>query len=84
MRYVDGKARSAGRTAKYYGGYTQADVKPEPNSPLLKLGIDKAPPIITSAVLLDAKTYLGRGRRFKPGELVRGCRYHRHASRLKD
>ncbi len=47
--------------AKYYGGYTQQDVKPAPDGPLLKLGIDKAPPIITSAVLLDARAILGRG-----------------------
>ena len=44
--------------AKYYGGYTQAEVKPEAGAPLQRLGIDKAPPIITSAVLLDAKTHL--------------------------
>jgi kynurenine formamidase len=66
----DGKGEAPVNRAKYYGGYTQADVKPEPNSPLLKLGIEKVPPIITSAVLLDAKTYLGRGAALKPGELV--------------
>ena len=27
--------------ASYYGGFTQKDVKPTPDSPLLKLGIDK-------------------------------------------
>ena len=32
------------------------EVKPTPDSPLLKLGIEKSPPIITSAVLLDAKS----------------------------
>ena len=41
--------------AKYYGGFTQAEVKPSADSPLLKLGIENVPPIITSAVLLDAK-----------------------------
>ena len=40
--------------AKYYGGHGQKDVKPSADSPLLKLGIEKVPPIITSAVLLDA------------------------------
>jgi len=69
----DGKGAAPVNTAKYYAGYKQADVKPEPNSPLLKLGIEKAPPIITSAVLLDAKTYLGRGAALKPGELVRAA-----------
>src|SRR5688500_12714453 len=31
--------------AAYYGGFTQQDVKPTPESPLLKLGIDKIPPL---------------------------------------
>src|SRR6202045_1721172 len=57
-------------TAQYYGGYKQADVKPSPDSPLQKLGIEKVPPIITSAVLLDAKTYLGHGSRMQPGQAV--------------
>jgi len=56
--------------AHYYGGYTQAEVKPTPNSPLLKLGIDKAPPIITSAVLLDARTSMGKGESLKAGALI--------------
>jgi kynurenine formamidase len=54
----------------YYGGFTQHDVKPTPDSPLLKLGIDKAPPIVTSAVLLDAKIYVGKGRTLEPGQLI--------------
>jgi kynurenine formamidase len=66
----DGKNASPADQAVYYGGYKQADVKPTPDSPLLKLGIDKAPPIVTSAVLLDAKTHLGKGQPMKPGELV--------------
>jgi kynurenine formamidase len=45
-------------------------VKPTPDSPLRKLGIDKVPPIITSAVLLDAKTHLGRGSPMQPGQVV--------------
>ena len=56
--------------ARYYGGYTQKDVKPTSSSPLLKLSIDKVPPIITTAVLLDAKTHLGGGRPMKPGQRV--------------
>jgi kynurenine formamidase len=55
---------------QYYGGFTQADVKPTPDSPLLKLGIEKAPPIVTSAVLLDARTYLGNGDRLSDGQLI--------------
>ena len=56
--------------AVYYGGYTQKDVKPTPDSLLLKLGMEKAPPIVTSAVLLDAKTLVGGGQPMKAGELV--------------
>jgi len=57
-------------SANYYGGLTQQEVKPSPDSPLLKLGIENVPPIITSAVLLDAKAHLGGGRAMQPGQLV--------------
>lgn len=57
-------------TAVYYGGYTQAQVKPNDASPLLKLGIDKVPPIVTTAVLLDAKAYVGKGKALKDGQVV--------------
>jgi len=66
----DGKSAFPSAGAKYYGGFTQADVKPTPDSPLKKLGIDKAPPIVTTAVLLDAKTYLGKGKPMEAGALV--------------
>lgn len=56
--------------ASYYGGYKQRDVKPSPDSPLLKLGIEKIPPLVTTAVLLDAKSYVGKGRAMADGELV--------------
>jgi len=45
-------------------------VKPTPDSPLQKLGIEKVPPIITTAVLLDAKTHLGGGSAMQPGQAV--------------
>jgi len=66
----DGKSESPAEGAVYYGGFRQAEVKPTPDSPLAKLGLDKAPPIVTSAVLLDAKTYVGKGEPMKPGQLV--------------
>jgi kynurenine formamidase len=66
----DGKSESPADAAVYYGGHKQSEVKPTADSPLLKLGIDKIPPIVTSAVLLDAKTYLGKGEPMKPGQLV--------------
>ena len=45
-------------------------MKPTPDSPLLKLGMDKVPPIVTSAVLLDAKAFVGSGKPMDAGELV--------------
>jgi len=56
--------------AVYYGGMTQKDVKPTPDSPLLKLGIDKIPPLVTTAVLLDARSFVGKGKSLGDGELV--------------
>ena len=66
----DGKGAPPLDQASYYGGFTQKDVKPTPDSPLLKLGIEKIPPLITSAVLLDAKALVGRGQPMKAGEVV--------------
>ena len=68
----NGKDKYPSGKVMYYGGYTEAQVKPTPDSPLQKLGIDKAPPIITSAVLLDAKTHLGKGEAMKAGEQIHG------------
>jgi kynurenine formamidase len=55
---------------RYYGGLTQQDVKPTPDSPLLKLGVDKVPPLITEAVVLDARSYVGKGQALKAGARV--------------
>ncbi len=66
----DGKAALPTEGARYYGGFTQKDVKPTPDSPLQKLGIEKAPPIVTTAILLDAKTHLGKGKPMEAGALV--------------
>lgn len=66
----DGKSAFPSDKAKYYNGYTQAQVKPSPDVPLQKLGVEKVPPIITTAVLLDAKTYLGKGKPMQPGAVV--------------
>ena len=64
----DGKSEFPADSVLYYGGYTQKDVKPTPDSPLLKLGIEKIPAIITSAVLLDAKAY--KKKAMDAGELI--------------
>ena len=66
----DGKGAPPVDGALYYGGYTQKDVKPTPDSPLLKLGMEKIPPIVTTAVLLDAKKHVGGGQPMKAGEVV--------------
>lgn len=66
----DGKAAFPAGRAQYYGGYVQEQVKPTPDSPLQKLGIETVPPIVTTAVLLDAKAHLGRGQAMAPGALV--------------
>jgi kynurenine formamidase len=66
----DGKADFPGARATYYGGYKQSEVKPTPGSPLLKLGVENVPPIVTTAVLLDAKAHLGGGKAMQPGALV--------------
>lgn len=55
---------------RYFGGLSQAQVKPTPDSPLLELGIDKVPPIVTSAVLLDARTHLNDGARLNEGQRI--------------
>jgi kynurenine formamidase len=45
-------------------------VKPNADSPLLKLGVDKIPPIVTTAILLDAKTHVGGGQPMKAGAII--------------
>ena len=70
----DGKAELPAGEAVYYGGFTQKDVKPTPDSPLLKLGLDKVPPIVTSAVLLDAGAY--KKKAMEAGELVTAMFVH--------
>lgn len=60
--------RDVDGTVRYFGGLTQQDVKPSEESPLLQLGMDHAPPIMTSAVLLDAT--LIRGRSMFAGEEI--------------
>ena len=66
----DGESEFPASAAKYYGGYSQSEVKPSADSPLLKLGIENVPPIITSAVLLDARAHLGNGERLAAGQTI--------------
>jgi kynurenine formamidase len=66
----DGKPPIPVEGAEYYGGFMQKDVKPTPESGLMKLGMEKAPPLITTAVLLDAASHVGKGQPMKAGEVV--------------
>ena len=66
----DGKEPFPAGEARYYGGFAQQDVKPTPDSRLAHLGLDKVPPLITTAVLLDARAFRGKGQPMKPGEAV--------------
>jgi hypothetical protein len=66
----DGQGDFPADAAKYYGGYSQSDVKPTPDSPLMKLGIENVPPIITSAILLDARAHLGNGEALAAGRTI--------------
>jgi kynurenine formamidase len=66
----DGKGAFPADEARYYGGFRQSEVKPTPDAPLQHLGLDKVPPLVTTAVLLDAKTYLGKGKPMQAGEVV--------------
>lgn len=56
---------------RYYGGRSQQEVKPSPDSPLLELGVEHIPPLVTSALVLDAKAVAGQGKTLQPGQPVR-------------
>jgi kynurenine formamidase len=66
----DGSGEFPVEEAFYYGGFRQKEVKPGPEAMLARLGIDKAPPIVTSAVLLDAKAHLGGGKTLAAGTVI--------------
>ena len=66
----DGKPPFPAADAVYYGGQPAALVKPTNESPLLRLGIEQMPPIVTTAVLLDAKALVGKGQPMKAGGVV--------------
>ena len=66
----DGEAKIKNNEIKYFDGLTQDDVKPTQNSPLLKLGIENVPPIITSALLLDVRKFANQGKKYSAGEFI--------------
>jgi kynurenine formamidase len=58
----------SGDAPTYFGGLTQSEVVGPTG--LNRLGIDKAEPIITSVVMLDAATYLNNGNPLAPGYAI--------------
>src|SRR5438105_693531 len=70
----DGKPPFPAEQAMYYGGLSAQEVKPSADAPLQRLGPEKVPPILTSAVLLDAKAHVGKGKPMHAGEVV-GARH---------
>ena len=69
-RAWDGASDFPADAVRYYGSHRQSDVKPTPDGMLAKLGIDKAAPIVTTAVLLDAQRFLGNGKPLDAGYAV--------------
>ena len=66
----DGKPPLPVGDVMYYGRTPASEVKPNDDSPLLKLGIEQIPPLVTSAVLLDAKRHLGEGKALPAGYAI--------------
>jgi kynurenine formamidase len=66
----DGASTFPADNVQYYGGHQQSAVKPDPLGMLAKLGIDKAAPIVTTAVLLDAQRFIGGGKPLDAGYAV--------------
>ena len=69
-KFWDGKGEVDLSGVRYFKGLTAKEVKPFPESPLQKLGIETVPPIITTAVLLDVRKHSFGGRSMKAGEYV--------------
>ena len=57
-----------GGTPTYFGGLTQREVVGPTG--LKRLGIEKAEPIVTSVVMLDAAQYLNDGNVLAPGYAI--------------
>jgi kynurenine formamidase len=66
----DPKGALAADEITYYGGFTQKEVKPTPDSGLLKLGLEKIPPLVTTTVVLDARQQVGKGKPMTDGQVV--------------
>ena len=63
-----GFIKQPGATPTYFGGLVQSEVVGPTG--LKRLGIDKAEPIVTSVVMLDAARYLNNGKALAPGYAI--------------
>ena len=66
----DGEGNADLSSLKYFNEHKGKDVKPTPDSPLKKLGIETVPPIITTAVFIDVRKHIFDGKAMKAGEYV--------------
>ena len=66
----DGETELDISNVTFFGGLKGDVVKPSKESPLLKLGIETVPPIITTAILIDVKKYAYDGKSMSAGEYV--------------
>ena len=58
----DGEGNADLSSLKYFNKHKGKDVKPTPDSPLKKLGIETVPPIITTAVFIDVRKHIFDGK----------------------
>ena len=54
----------------YFGGLTQEEVKPTADSPLLQLGAETVPPLVTSGILVNARQYVNKGKAYAAGDFI--------------
>jgi kynurenine formamidase len=66
----DSKHENDANEILYFGGLTQEDVKPTDDSPLLALGAETVPPLVSSGLLIDVRRYANNGRAYSAGEFI--------------
>ena len=66
----DGESELDISKVTFFGGLKGNEVKPSNESPLLKLGMETVPPIITTAILINVKKYAYDGESMSAGEYV--------------
>ena len=66
----DGESELDISKVTFFGGLKGNEVKPSNESPLLKLGMETVPPIITTAILINVKKYAHDGESMSAGEYV--------------